>query len=133
MAQAQASLPFGSTGRWLTSFHHFQCVPSERAKNLLEQQIILNVAKYFQEESKSGNKPQFRAGPVTAKTAAATGVSKNSVRKIVSAGKVIVEGKTRKAKVRFGKLDNFDVGVIIKIIHNLYRENISPSLNKIML
>ena len=55
-----------------------------------EQQIILNVhvAKYFPEESKSGNKPQFRAGAVIAKTAAATGVSKNSVRKIVSAGKV---------------------------------------------
>ena len=63
-----------------------------------EQQIILNVAKYFQEESKSGNKPQFRAGAVIAKTAAVTGVSKNSVRKIVSAGKVIDEGKTRKAK-----------------------------------
>ena len=52
-----------------------------------EQQIILNVTKYFQEESKSGNKPQFRAGAVVAKTAAATGVGKNSVRKIVSAGK----------------------------------------------
>ena len=64
-----------------------------------KQQIILNVAKYFQEESKSGNKPQFRAGAVIAKTAAATGVGKNSVRKIVSAGKVIDEGKTRKAKV----------------------------------
>ena len=24
-----------------------------------EQQIILNVAKYFQEDSKSGNKPRF--------------------------------------------------------------------------
>ena len=32
-----------------------------------EQQIILNVAKYFQEEGKSGNKPQFRAGAVVAK------------------------------------------------------------------
>ena len=36
------------------------------------------------------------AGAVIAKTAAATGVSKNSVRKIVSARKVIDEGKTRK-------------------------------------
>ena len=53
--------------------------------------------------------------------------------KIVSAGKVINEGKTRKAKVRFGKLDNFDVGVIRRIIYNLYQENISPSLKKIML
>ena len=71
-----------------------------------EQQVILNVAKYFQEESKSGNKPQFRAGAVIAKTVAATAFSKNSVRKIVFARKVIDEGKTRKAKVRFGKLDN---------------------------
>ena len=55
------------------------------------------------------------------------------MRKIVSAGKVIDEGKTRKAKVRFGKLDNFDVDVIRRIIHNLYRENISPSLKKILL
>ena len=80
---------------------------------------MLNVAKYFQEESKRGNKPQFRAGAVIAKTAAATGVGKNSVRKIVYVGKVIDEGKTRKAKVRFGKVDNFDVGVIRRIIHNL--------------
>ena len=98
-----------------------------------ELQIILNVAKYFQEENKSGNTPQVRAGAVIAKTAAATGVSKNSVRKTVSVGKVIDEGKTRKAKVRFGKLDNFDAAVIRRIIHNLYRENISLSLKKILL
>ena len=66
---------------------------SGKSISVEEQQIILNVAKYFQEKSKSGNKPQFRAGAVIAKTAAATGVSKNSVRKIVSAGKVIDEGK----------------------------------------
>ena len=102
---------------------------SGKSISVEEQQIILNVAKYFQEESKSGNKPQFRAGVVIAKTS----VSKNSVRKIVSAGKVIDKGKTRKAKVRFGKLDNFGVGVIRRIIHNLYRENISPSLKKILL
>ena len=106
---------------------------SGKSNSVEEQQIILNVAKYFQEKSKSGNKPQFRAGAVIAKTAAETGVSKNSVRKIVSAGRVIDEGKTRQAKVRFGKLDNFDVGVIRRIIHNLYRENISPSLKKILL
>ena len=57
---------------------------SGKSISVEEQQIILNVAKYFQEESKSGNKPQFRAGAVIAKTAAATGVGKNSVRKIVS-------------------------------------------------
>ena len=66
-------------------------------------------------------------------SAAATDVSKNSVRKIVSAGKVADEGKTREAKVRFGKLDNFDVGVIRIINHNLYQENISPNLKKILL
>ena len=73
---------------------------SRKSISVEEQQIILNVAKYFQEESKSGSEPQFRAGAVIAKTTSATGVSKNSVRKIISAGKVIDEGKTRKAKVR---------------------------------
>ena len=43
------------------------------------------------------------------------------------------EKLVKQIKVRFGKLDNFDVGVIRRIIHNLYRENISPSLNKILL
>ena len=104
---------------------------SGKSINVEEQQIILNVAKYFQEESKSGNKPQFRAGAEIAKTAASTGVSKNSARKIISAGKVIDKGKTRKANARFGKMDNFDAGVIRRIIHNLHRENISPSLKKI--
>ena len=37
---------------------------SGKSISVEEQQIILNVAKYFQEESKSGNKPQFRAGAV---------------------------------------------------------------------
>ena len=106
---------------------------SGKSISVEEQQIILNVAKYFQEKSKSGNKPQFRAEAVIAKTAAATGVRKNSVRKIVSPEKVIDEGKTRTAKVRFGKLDNFVVVVIRRIIQNLYRENISPTLKKILL
>ena len=38
MAQALASFPSGSTGRWLTSFHHFQGVPSERTENLSAMQ-----------------------------------------------------------------------------------------------
>ena len=75
---------------------------SGKSVRVEEQQIILNVAKYFQEESKSGNKPQFRAGAAITKTAAATGVGKNSVRKIVSAGKVIDEGKHVKQRYNLG-------------------------------
>ena len=71
---------------------------SGKSISVEEQQIILNVAKYFQEESKSGNKPQFRAGAVIAKTAAATGVSKNSVRKIVSAERLLMEEKLVKQR-----------------------------------
>ena len=41
--------------------------------------------------------------------------------------------KLVKQKVRFGKLDNFDNGVIRRIIHDLYRKNISPSLKKVLL
>ena len=60
--------------------------------------MILNVAKYFQEESKSGNKQQFRAEAVVAKTAATTGVSKNSVRKIVSAVRLLMKEKLVKQR-----------------------------------
>ena len=63
----------------------------------------------------------------------ATGVSKTCLRKVVSAGKFVDEGKSRKAKVQFGKLGDFDLRFIRRIIHNLYRENISPSLKKILL
>ena len=55
MAQALASLPFGSTGRWLTSFHHFQGIASEREGKSIsveEQQIIMNVAKNFKKRVK---------------------------------------------------------------------------------
>ena len=63
-----------------------------------EHQIILNVGKYFQEESKSGNKPQFRAGAVVAKTAAATGVSKNSVRKSFLPERLLMKEKLVKQR-----------------------------------
>ena len=55
-----------------------ECSKRKSGKSISEKkrQIVLNVAKYFQEERKSGNKPQFRAGDVIAKTAAATGVRK---------------------------------------------------------
>ena len=107
------------------------CSKRKRRKSISveEQQIILNVAKYFQEESKSENKPQFRAGAVIAKTADATGVSRTFVREVVSAVKFIDEGK-RKQKYNS---ENFDLGVIRRIIHNLYLENVSPSLKKILL
>ena len=40
--------------------------------------------------------------------------------------------KEKLVKQRYD-LESFDVGVIRRIIHNLYRENISPSLKKILL
>ena len=54
--------------------------------------------KVFQEESKSGNKPQFRAGALIAKTAAATGVGKNSVRKIVLPERLLMKEKLIKQR-----------------------------------
>ena len=71
---------------------------SGKSISVEEQQIILNVAKYFQEESKSGNKPQFRAGAVIAKTAAATGVSKNSVRKSFLPERLLMKEKLVKQR-----------------------------------
>ena len=76
-----------------------ECSKRKNGKSISveEQQIILNVAKYFQEESKSGNKPQFWAGAVIAKIAAATDVIKNSVTKILPE-RLLMKGKLVKQR-----------------------------------
>ena len=74
---------------------------SGKSISVEEQQIILNASKYFQEENKSGNKPQFRAGAVIAKTASATGVRKNSVRRKSFLPERLLQMKEKLVKQRY--------------------------------
>ena len=47
--------------------------------------------------------------------------------------KLLMKEKLIKQRYDLESWITFDVGVIRRIIHNLYRENISPSLKKILL
>ena len=66
------------------------------------------------------------------KTAAATGFSSTWIRKLAKESKAGRKpGKNRhQKKGKFGKLDDFDLGVIRRIIHCFYLRNESPTIAK---
>ena len=68
------------------------------------------------------------------KTAAATGFSSTYIRKLAKEGKAgRTPGENRhQKKGKFGKLDDFDLGVIRRIIHCFYLRNESPTIAKIL-
>lgn len=112
--------------------------PSKRKQgkpiNSREQAITLNVLDYFEKERENMNRPRYRSNAVLKKTAAATGIHINSVRKIEK-NKIPVPtpGKRRPSgRKKFGKLDEFDLGVIRRIIHQFYIRNEIPTLNKLL-
>ena len=68
------------------------------------------------------------------KTAAATGFNSTHIRKLAKEGKAgRTPGKNRhQKKGKFGKLDDFDLGVIRRIIRCFYMRNESPTIAKIL-
>ena len=68
------------------------------------------------------------------KTATATGFSLTYITKLAKEGKAgRTPGKNRhQKKGKFGKLDDFDLGVIKRIIHCFYLLNESPIIAKIL-
>ena len=98
--------------------------------NSRQQNIILNVANYFVKEKENWGKPLYRSHAIVSKTAAATGFSSTYIRKLEKEGKA---GKNRhQKKGKFGKLDDFDLGVVRRIIHCFYLRNESPTIAKIL-
>ena len=69
---------------------------------------------------------------ILSKTAAATRFSSTYIRKLAKEGKAgRTPGKNRhQKKGKFGKLDDFDLGVIRRIIHCFYLRNESPTIAK---
>ena len=68
------------------------------------------------------------------KTAAATGFSSMYIRKLAkedNPGRMLGKNRHQK-KGKFGKLDDFDLGVIRRIIHCFYFRNESPRIAKIL-
>ena len=104
-------------------------------KTVREKNIIFNVIKYFEDEKERYGKQKFRPNAVMQKAAEATGVPLRTLQRLSNANSESNKIKCKKAKVsreKFGKLDDFDLGVIRRLIHQFYLRNESPTLDKIL-
>ena len=104
-------------------------------KTVQEKNIIFNVIKYFEHEKERHGKQKFRPNAVMQKVAEATGVPLRTLQRLSNANSESKKIKSKKAKLsreKFGKLDDFDLGVIRRLIHQFYLRNESPTLNKIL-
>ena len=93
-----------------------------------QQVVINNVFKYFK-----ANNPSDRDYSLFMRTAEATGLSLSTVRRIVKQkdGPKTPGKKRTNRKEEFSKLDEFDLGVIRRIVHGYYARNETFSLKKI--
>jgi transposase len=102
--------------------------------------VIWNVRNYFHEES-IAEKPLLNIKQWSARTCKATGVSDYTLRKITreatildkpgTSGTFTTPGKHRIKKKPITDLDNFDSGVVRRIIHSFYRKKEYPTALKI--
>ena len=104
-------------------------------KTVREKNIIFNVIKYFEDEKERHGKQKFRPNAVMQKAAQATGVPLRTLQRLSNANSESKKIKCKKAKLsreKFGKLGDFDLGVIRRLIHQFYLRNESPTLDKIL-
>ena len=104
-------------------------------KTVREKNIIFNVIKYFEDEKERHGKQKFRPNAVMQKAAEATGVPLRTLQRLSngnSESKKIKSKKAKQSREKFGKLDDFDLGVIRRLIHQFYLRNESPTLDKIL-
>ena len=104
-------------------------------KTVREKNIIFNVIKYFEDEKERHGKQKFRPNAVMQKAAETTGVPLRTLQRLSNANSESKKIKCKKAKLsreKFGKLDDFDLGVIRRLIHQFYLRNESPTLDKIL-
>ena len=104
-------------------------------KTVREKNIIFNVIKYFEDEKERQGKQKFRPNAIMQKAAEATGVPLRTLQRLSNENSESKKIKCKKAKLsreKFGKLDDFDLGVIRRLIHQFYFRNESPTLDKIL-
>ena len=73
-------------------------------------------------------KQKFRPNAVTQKAAEATGVPLRTLQRLSNGNSESKKIKSKKAKLsreKFGKLDDFDLGVIRRLIHQFYLRRVS--------
>ena len=104
-------------------------------KTVREKNIIFNVIKYFEDEKERNGKQKFRPNAVMQKAAEATGLPLRTLQRLSNGNSESKKIKSKKAKLsreKFGKLDDFDLGVIRRLIHQFYLRSESPTLDKIL-
>ena len=92
-----------------------------------ERKIIFNVFNYFKTEN-----PSLKRNALVEMTVKATGASPTSVKRIVGEKDgTRSPGKSKpKRKKAFDRLDEFDLGVIRRMMHSFYARGESPTLAK---
>ena len=118
----------------LWGFQFVECLKQfERKISFSMLSNILKMKKNVM-ENKNG-KQKFRPNAVMQKAAEATGVPLRTLQRLSNGNSESKKIKCKKAKLsreKFGKLDDFDLGVIRRLIHQFYLRNESPTLDKIL-
>ena len=113
-------------------FQFVECLKQFERK--ISFSILSNILKMKNMETRHG-KQKFRPNAVMQKAAEATGVPLRTLQRLSNGNSESKKIKSKKAKLSretFGKLDDFDLGVIRRLIHQFYLRNESPTLDKIL-
>ena len=114
----------------LWGFQMVECLKQFERK--ISFSMLSNILKMKKERH---GKQKFRPNAVMQKAAEATGVPLRTLQRLSNANSESKKIKCKKAKLsreKFGKLDDFDLGVIRRLIHQFYLRNKSPTLDKIL-
>ena len=111
----------------LWGFQFVECLKQFERK--ISFSMLSNILKMKKNVMENKNLDQMQ------KAAEATGVPLRTLQRLSngnSKSKKIKSKKTKLSREKFGKLDDFDLGVIRRLIHQFYLRNESPTLDKIL-
>ena len=114
----------------LWGFQFVECLKQFERK--ISFSMLSNILKMKKNVMKNSN---IRPNAIMQKAAEATGVPLRTLQRLSNANSESKKIKCKKAKLsreNFGKLDDFDLGVVRRLIHQFYLRNESPTLDKIL-
>lgn len=103
-----------------------------RSLDKTAQQLLMNVHKYFTDEKRKGEDLVHRE-KVLERTAAAAGLSRQTVSKYVSSGKLKdTPDKKRVKRDVVTKMDSFSLTILRDTVYSFYRESKCPTAEEIL-
>ena len=115
----------------LWGFQFVECLKQFERK--ISFSMLSNILKMKKNVMENKNLDQMQS--VMQKAAEATGVPLRTLQRLSNGNSESKKIKSKKAKLsieKFGKLDDFDLVVIRRLIHQFYLRNESPTLDKIL-